>query len=118
MKNFVQPGKALNLTAPTGGVTGGTPVKIGALLVIPSADADQTKTFAGHTTGVYTLPKKTGETWAEGDKLYWDNSAGTFTKTSATGLFPAGVAAEIQATSGATTGVVRLDGVSLTAVPA
>jgi len=115
MKNFIQPGKVMDFTAPTGGVTGGTALKIGGLVVVPAADADQTKTFSGHTTGVFTLDKKTGETWAEGDVLYFDNATGAFTKTSATGLFKAGVAADVVATGTDVLAAVRLDGVSAVA---
>ena len=115
MKNFIQPGKTMNFTAPSGGVTGGNAVKVGGLVVVPAADVDETKTFAGHAEGVFTLDKKTGETWAEGDVLYFDNSTGEFTKTSATGLFKAGVAAEAVTTAGDTTGPVRLDGVGAVA---
>ena len=115
MKNFIQPGKIMDFTAPSGGVTGGNALKIGGLIVVPAADVDETKTFAGHTEGVFTLDKKTGETWVEGDVLYFDNSTGAFTKTSVAGLFRGGVAAEAVTVGTDILAAVRLDGVSTVA---
>lgn len=58
--------------------------------------------------GVHTLAKATGETWAVGDQLYWDNTNKAFTKTSS-GNTAWGRAAAVQA-SGDTTGAVLLSG--------
>ena len=113
MKNFVQPGKALNLTAPSGGVTAGVALLIVGLIVVPATDADETKTFSGHTEGVFTLAKNAGEAFAEGDVVYFDVSEGDFTKT-ATGNYRAGVAVAA-ALSAATEADIRLDGVSTVA---
>lgn len=118
MKNYKQPGDALNFIAPSGGVTSGVPVKIGAMLVIPVASADQTETFSGQVVGCFECTKVGSQAWAVGDVVYWDNSNSRFTKTSATGLFRAGVAASVVgAGAGETLGTVRLDGVSLVAQP-
>lgn len=112
MKNFVQPGHSLECVAPSGGVTSGEPVLINNLLVIPSTNADAGEKFAGHIDGVYSVDKATGAAWAIGETVYWDNSAGKFTKT-ATSNYKAGVAGAVAA-SGDTTGVVRLNGVGVT----
>lgn len=113
MKNFIQPGHSLPLTAPAGGVTSGEAVLIGALVVIPSVDADEGKTFAAHIGGVYSVTKTTGEAWTEGAILYFDDSTGAFT-TTASGNYKAGVASETAA-SGDTEGAIRLDGTATTA---
>jgi len=115
MKNFISPGLVLTLSAITGGVTAGVAVMVGGICVVPATDADEATSFAAHTMGVFTLDKKAGETWAQGDVLYLDNSTGAFTKTSDTGLFKAGVAAEAVTTAGDTEGAIRLDGVSTVA---
>lgn len=118
MKNFKQNGDALDFTAPSGGVTSGVPVKIGGLLVFPVADADEGDKFAGQVVGVIEATKVGSQAWAVGDVVYWDNANTRFTKTSATGLFRAGVAANVVASgAGDTKGWVRLDGVSLVAQP-
>lgn len=110
MNNFVQEGEVLELTAPSGGVVSGTAYLIGSLLVVAAADVAQTLPFSGKTTGVFTLPKATGEAWTEGAKLYWDNSAKKLTTTSS-GNTLVGVAAAA-AGSADTTGDARLDGVA------
>ena len=117
MKNYKQNGDALDFVAPSGGVTSGVPVKIGGMLVIPVADADQGDLFAGQVVGVVECTKVGSQAWAPGDVVFWDNGNARFTKTSATGLFRAGVAANtVGPGAGETKGWVRLDGVSLVAV--
>lgn len=86
MKNYVSDGDNLTLTVPAGGVTGGTPILIGTnLFGVPIADnATVGDTFVMRVKGVYSdMPKDTAAAWAEGDVLYWDNTAKKFTKTSA-----------------------------------
>lgn len=109
-RNFIQPGNTLTLTAPTGGVVAGTVYLIGTLLVVAQNTVAQTLPFEGIVTGVVTQPKATGQAWAEGAKVYWDNTAKNFTTTSSANTL-AGVAAAA-ALTGDTTGSVRLDGVT------
>lgn len=61
-RNYVQEGDVLELIAPAGGVTAGTPVTIGTITVIPLVDAAQDEEFAGRTGGVWLLPCDTGLT--------------------------------------------------------
>lgn len=110
MKNFIQPGDVVEFTAPGGGVTSGTPVQIGQLVVVPAVTAAAAARFNGQVVGVFTLPKLAGQAWAEGALLYFDATPGEFT-TTAIGNLLAGTAAEA-ALSGDTTGKVRLDGVA------
>lgn len=106
MQKYVQEGCALDLTAPSGGVTGDTPYKIGSIICIATADAAEAATFVGYVEGVYDVPKATGAAWAEGDLLYWDDAAKKFTKTS-TSNTKAGYAVKAAA-SGDTEGRIRL----------
>ena len=110
---YIQPGNVVTLTAPTGGVTAGVPKLIGNLLVVPQNTVAQGLPFDGHVLGQHLLPKATGQTWAEGANLYWDNTAGNFT-TTATANYYAGVAAAAAA-SGDTTGYVLLNGIGIKA---
>lgn len=111
MNNFKQPGDSIEFTAPSGGVTSGTPVLIGQLLVIPAVTAAQTIKFVGKTTGVFTVTKVGSQAWVEGAIVYWDAGNSRFT-TVAAGNFRAGVATvAVGSGAGETTGVVRLDGV-------
>ncbi len=82
MKNFIKSGDVLTFTAPTGGVVSGTPYLIGNQLVVAATTVAQTLPFEGWTEGVFTVPKASGQVWAEGVLVYWDNSAKNFTTTS------------------------------------
>lgn len=115
MKNGIHTGKVMTYTAPSGGVTSGTPVLIGALLVVPVTSNLEGEKFAGETEGVISFTKVSAQAWTEGQVIYWDNTNKRFTSASASGLFPIGVAAEAAANPTAI-GKVRLNGVSVTAV--
>lgn len=106
MKNYEQHGDTLDLTAPTDGVTSGVPVKIGGQIVVPQVSAAEGKTFAAKTTGVFRVPKATGQAWGECVTVYWDDTAKAFTTTAASNTkcghsVPA-------AASGDTVGLVKL----------
>lgn len=108
MKVFQQCGDTLTLTAPSGGVTSGTPVMIGSILVVPVADAAEGDSFGGRREGVFTgVAKAASEAWSEGSPLYWDDGNSDFTITAAAGLIPAGYAVAA-AQSADTTGTVLL----------
>lgn len=108
MKNFIQEGKTLTLTAPSGGVVSGAAYLIGGLLAIAVADADEGDEFEGMTEGVFELAKKTSDTMSEGDPIYWDVSEEEFTTTASTN-YKVGTCVE-DAGSSATTVKVKLCG--------
>ncbi len=102
MQNFVQQGDVLTLTAPTGGVTAGVPVKIGSLIVIPLGTAAATVAFEGKVNGVFSgIAKLTTDDLVEGSPLYWDDTNSRLTLTSTSNTF-IGHSTEITATSAAT----------------
>jgi len=110
--NGVQPGKILTITA-GGAVTSGSVQEVGTQFIGVALDAASGSgvDYPLATEGVFTIGKKTGETWAVGDALYWDASAVTASKTyvaSAADNF-IGVATAVAA-SAATTGNVKLRG--------
>jgi len=118
-KTYIQPGDVLTFTAPTGGVTAGVPVLIGALVVIPTASVAQTLPFSGMITGVHSAPKTDSQAWTEGALVYLDNTNHLFSTTATVGFFRAGVAVEaVASTAGLVTGKVRLDGSASFAVSA
>jgi predicted RecA/RadA family phage recombinase len=110
--NGVQPGKILTVTA-GGAVTSGSVQEVGAEIIgvaLNSASGSGVE-YPLATEGAFTIGKKTGETWAEGDRLYWDASAATASKTlvaSAADNY-IGTATAVAA-SAATTGNVKLRG--------
>lgn len=112
MKNFVQPGNSIPLTAPSGGVTSGSGIVIGSLFGVAAFSADVGASVEIVTTGVFTLPKATSgdsaEALSEGELVYWDSANGNVT-TTAGGNTLIGVAIKAAANS-ATTARVRLNG--------
>lgn len=113
MKNFVQPGNAIYLVAPSGGVVSGRAYVIGAFAGVAAISADAGDQFPLNVVGVYALPKKTGVTLTRGEVVFLDNADGKVTDTSATGLFKIGVCAGDEEARGVP---VRLDGHSVAAV--
>ena len=103
-QNFIQCGDALDHVA-AATITSGTPILIGAIVGVPLADAAIGETVTVQFEGVFILPKATGTAWAMGDKLYWDDSAKKFTKTS-TSNTAAGYAAAAAASGDATGNVL------------
>lgn len=110
MKNFVQPGESLTLTAPVGGVTSGNGYQIGQLFVVAAATVAAGLPFVGAVLGVVTLPKTAAQVFAEGALVYWDNTAKSVT-TVATGNLRIGAAAAAAA-GGDATALVRLNGMA------
>jgi predicted RecA/RadA family phage recombinase len=121
MQNYVAPGEVLTLTTPGAGVVSGTACRVGSLVVVPTitvtaaqVTADATIKFTAIVVGVVEVTRvHTGGTgWTEGCKVYWDDSAKTFTKAviSDSGDALVGVAAKATGDTDLT-GWLRLDGV-------
>jgi predicted RecA/RadA family phage recombinase len=104
MRNFVQPGEVLTLTAPTGGVVSGGLYIIGGLAVVAAGDADAGDEFEGQRVGVFRLPKTAGTAWIEGQAVHWSGSAAGVDETTGQQI---GVAVTAAA-SGDTEGLVLL----------
>lgn len=104
MKNFIQLGDIVNLTAPAGGLVSGQPHLFGALFGVATKAAAQGERLAVAVEGIFTLPKAAGVSIDEGAKLYWNGTALTTTASGNT-LVGNAVAA---AASGATTVEARI----------
>lgn len=109
MKNFLQPGLTLTLTAPAGGVVGGNTYLIGALVVIASHDAAAGTPFAAVRSGAFEVSKVNAQAWTEGQVAYWDNAAGLWTNVGGAGVTRAGTVIEAAANPSAL-GKVALSG--------
>ncbi|MEM9734247.1 MAG: DUF2190 family protein [Pseudomonadota bacterium] len=79
MKNYVQHGDTLPLTAPSGGVVSGMLYIIGSLAGVALGSAAEGDAFEMKTCGVFDLPKTAANVVAEGAKLYWTGSELTTT---------------------------------------
>lgn len=107
MQNYISSGKRLEVTTPAGGFAAGQVVKVGAIIGIANGAAVEGETAVITVKGIFSdLPKATGTAWVQGDTLYWDNTAKSFTKTATSNTFAGYAAAD--AASGATTGNVLL----------
>ena len=74
MKNYVQRGETVTVTAPTGGVESGQIVRVGELVGVAVTDADAGKPVEITTTGVFSLAK-TANAVTEGEAIYLASDA-------------------------------------------
>lgn len=110
MKNYVGEGKTVYVTAPYA-VASGQWLKVGSMFGICGAPAAIGTRVALWVEGEYSVTKVGSQAWAEGVKVYWDDSAKAFTSTNVSGSTAAGVAT-VATGAGAseTAGVIRLSG--------
>ena len=117
-KNFVQHGAVIPFTAPTGGVTNGLLQLIGALAAVADHSAEEGELFEGHLTGVWEFNNKaSADEPEEGEAAYLTANGQTLTTANTAGNFKVGVFLS-SGGNGSTACRVRLDGVSVSAVPA
>jgi predicted RecA/RadA family phage recombinase len=114
MKNFIQNGDMITVTAPVGGVASGQGLLVGNLFGIAATTAAESDAVEIATTGVFDLPKDGTAVIAQGGRVAWDDTAKEIALPGA-GLFPVGVAVAA-AGNGATSVRVRLNGVATEAV--
>ena len=107
MKNYVQRGDVLSLTAPYAVASGGG-FLVGSLFAVATSAAGNAEAVEGAMTGVYDLAKVSAQAWTVGAKIYWDDTAKACTTTSS-GNTLIGVATAA-ATNPSATGRVRLNG--------
>ena len=105
MKNFVQSGDTVSFTAAADTLSG-APVLIGSLFGVAVADVKNGDPGEMMLSGVFDLPKTTGQAWTIGQLLYWSGTAVT-NVASTNKLIGAALSASA---SGDTTGRVRLNG--------
>jgi predicted RecA/RadA family phage recombinase len=111
MKNQVQEGHALYVTAPSGGLTSGNGYLIGNLFGVAAFSATAGASGVLWRVGVYALTKLSAQAWNIWDIIYWDPNNSWCTNVAVTGGVRIGVAAA--ATANPTgTGNVLLDGLT------
>jgi predicted RecA/RadA family phage recombinase len=109
MKNQLQSGEALYVTAPGGGFTSGIGYQIGAALFgVAGATVAAGTVGVLWRVGVFTLPKNTTETWVVGDIIYWSPTNQNCTKTNASSDLRIGVATDPVTVASTPTGNVVL----------
>ncbi|WP_112309343.1 DUF2190 family protein [Pseudogemmobacter bohemicus] len=80
MKNYVQPGNTITLTAPYA-VASGDGLLVGSIFGVAAGTAALGEAVEAALVGVCDLKKVASQAWAAGDKIYWDNTAKNTTKT-------------------------------------
>lgn len=108
MKNYIQPGDVITVTAPAT-VASGAGVLIGSLFGIAAGDAETGEPLDLATRGVFTMPKESAHVISVGEPVYFDDAAGDVGEEDTAHLARIGVAVEA-AGNGATSVAVRLDG--------
>lgn len=107
MKNFVQEGNTVTLTAPYA-LTSGDGLLVGSIFGVAANDAANGAEVEAVVAGVFSLKKTSAQAWTQGALIYWDNTAKECTTTVATNkLIGVAVAA---ASNPSGTGLVRLNG--------
>jgi predicted RecA/RadA family phage recombinase len=84
MKNYVQPGDSITLTAAAIAASGDG-ILVNSLFGIASGDAAIGEKLVLTTKGVFNMPKPSTDVIAVGAVLYWDDSAGLVTTDDDTG---------------------------------
>lgn len=84
MKNYVQKGDVINITA-AADLKSGVPVIFGASLAIPQTDIASGAVGAAAIEGVFTLPKLSTTVLAAGDLVNWSKSGAQVGASSAAG---------------------------------
>lgn len=107
MRNYVQPGESITVTA-AAAASSGDIVKVGSLLGIASGDAAIGDKLVLRTQGVFDLPKVSTDALSVGDVVYYKAADGAVTST-ASGNTRIGLAVTAAANPSASVNV-RLDG--------
>ena len=109
MKNYVQPGNTITLTAPYA-VASGDGLLVGSIFGVAAGTAALGEAVEAALTGVYDLKKVASQAWAAGDKVYWDNTAKEATKTTTSNTLIGVAVVAVAGGAGDTIGRVRLNG--------
>lgn len=112
MKNFIQRGETLTLTAPYA-VSSGAGALVGSIFGVAATDVASGEEGEFQVAGVFDLTRETGAStgFSQGALIYWDNTNKRITKTVGTNKL-IGVAVKAAA-DGDATGHVRLNGAFL-----
>lgn len=111
--NYVQPGKNIDLTAPTGGVTSGVGVLIGRIFSVALQTVAAAAAFVGTRVGVWSLAKTSAQAWVVGEKIYWDNANKRADNLPTAGFRRIGVCVEAAANPSSTGKVLLIPGVDV-----
>lgn len=110
MKNFVQEGRSVSLTAPDGGVVSGQGILTGALFGIAQHSAAAGAPFECAVAGVFNINKSGSQAWTEGQLIYWENTLKLATNAGAGNTLIGHAVKAVGSASTDVVGMVRLSG--------
>lgn len=109
MKNYIQPGNTITLTAPYD-VASGDGLLVGAMFGIATGAAASGDPIEAALVGVFDLKKVGSQAWDIGDKVYWDDTSKRATKTATDNTLIGAAIEAVGSGAGETVGRVRLNG--------
>jgi predicted RecA/RadA family phage recombinase len=74
MKNYIQPGEKITIKAPAD-VLSGDGVLVGSMFGVAAVSAKEGEDVTIVRKGVFNLNKLPAQSWDEGAKVYWNNTA-------------------------------------------
>lgn len=107
MKNYIQPGEVVTVTAPYA-VASGDGVLVGTLFGVACNAAALGDQVEINTRDAFELKKTSAQAWTQGAAIYWDNTARECTTvTTSNTLIGKALVATVNPSA---TGIVRLNG--------
>ena len=109
MKNYVQEGDVLTVTAPAA-VLSGAGVLVGSIFGVASADSASGAEVEIQLEGVFDLAKAASQAWTVGALIYWDNATKVCTTTASGNKLIGTAVLAVDNAAGSVIGRVRLNG--------
>ncbi|GEP11814.1 DUF2190 family protein [Methylobacterium gnaphalii] len=110
MKNRIQKGDTVTLIAPYDVASGGG-LLVGSVFGVANFAALSGAPVEADVVGVFDLAKADAQAWAQGAKIYWDNTAKVCTTVNTSNTLIGAAMLAVANTAGLTVGRVRLNGV-------
>jgi predicted RecA/RadA family phage recombinase len=114
MKNFIQDGDVITLTAPYA-LTSGQGALVGQLFGIAATDVASGASGEFATRGVFSVTKAGSQVWSVGQKVYWADGTRVFTNVATGNVFVGHAVEAVAGGAGDVIGKVRLTGTPSTA---
>jgi predicted RecA/RadA family phage recombinase len=111
MRNFVQPGDVLTLTAPYDRLSGQGAL-VGSIFGVATGDVLSGATGEFAIVGVFALAKAPSQAWAVGQKIYFDAAAKLATSIATSNIHIGHCVEAVPGGAGDVIGKVRLHGAS------
>ena len=109
MKNFVQPGNTVTLTAPYA-VASGDGLLVGSIFGIATGTAALGEPVETALVGVFDITKIGSQAWTVGAKIYWDDTNKRTTSVANSNTLIGAATEAVAGGAGDTIGRVRLNG--------